>query len=157
MPLLPRFLAVSLLLAGATASCNPSASPEASAPAATPASQHNQQIAKNMATDYALLQVFETGDVSKLDSIIAPNFVNHAGPGDQQGLAAQKAMVQGFHKHMPDVKLEVKKRWADDDYVSDWIVYTGKAMVIEGIELTRYANGKAVEHWFFPSSQPKRS
>jgi predicted SnoaL-like aldol condensation-catalyzing enzyme len=110
-----------------------------------------------MAADYTLLQVFETGDVSQLDSIIAPNFINHAGPGDIQGLAAQKAMVQAFHKQVPDVKMEVKRRWADDDYVSDWISYAGAATVIEGIELTRYANGKAVEHWFFPSSRPKKS
>ena len=149
-----RFSVAAFLLAVATASCNPNASPEAAKPATTPASPDTQQKTRNMAADYTLLQIFETGDVSRLDSIIAPDFVNHSGPSDHQGLAAQKEMVQAFHQQVPDVKMVVKKRWADDDYVSDWIIYTGKTTLIEGIELTRYANGKAVEHWFFPSSRP---
>jgi hypothetical protein len=33
----------------------------------------------NMPADDLLLKAFETGDVTQLDNIIAPDFINHAG------------------------------------------------------------------------------
>jgi hypothetical protein len=109
----------------------------------------------NIARENQLLQVFKTGEAEQLDKLLAPGFVNHAGPGDLTGPAATKGLVQAFHARFHPVKMEVKKQWADADHVSTWIRYTGAnpAAIVDGIELTRYANGQAVEYWFFPNSQ----
>lgn len=112
------------------------------------------QRQKNIEADNVLLKVFETGDVSTLNEIIAPDFLNHAGGNDKVGLDCLKAMVKGFHKRVPNVKMEMIRQFADDQYVSDWVRFSGSdGTVIEGMEVTRYANEKAVEHWFFVNSQ----
>lgn len=113
----------------------------------------NQQRQKNIEADSVLLNVFATGDVSKLDAIIAPDFINHAGI-DKVGLDSLKAMVKGFHQRVPNVKLEVIRQFADEEYVSDWVRFSGSnGTMVEGMEVTRYANGKAIEHWFFVNNQ----
>ncbi|WDF81129.1 nuclear transport factor 2 family protein [Mucilaginibacter sp. KACC 22773] len=105
---------------------------------------------KNIEADNILINVFETGDVSKLDAVISPDFYNHT--GNQRGIDALKISIGQFHGRMKTVKTELIRQFADDEYVSDWIRYTGSdpVNVIEGMEVTKYLNGKAIEHWFFP-------
>ena len=119
----------------------------------------SSQRQRNLAADNVLISVFETGDVAKLDAIIDPAFANHIGAEDRIGLDNLKTMIQGFHARMKTVKVELKRQLSDEEYVSDWVRFTGAdpTMVIEGMEVTRYANGKAVEHWFFPNSQTRRN
>ena len=119
----------------------------------------SSQQQRNLAADKVLIGVFETGDIAKLDAAIDPAFVNHIGLEDRVGLVHLKTMIQGFHARMKSVKVELKRQLSDEEYVSDWVRFTGAdpAMVIEGMEVTRYANGKAVEHWFFPNSQARRN
>lgn len=119
----------------------------------------NTQKQRNLAADRVLIGVFETGDVDKLDAIIDPSFINHAGTGDRVGLDSLKTGVKAFHTLMKSVKVDRKRQLADEEYVSDWIRFIGDdpKAVIEGMEVTRYANGKAVEHWFFPNSQTRRN
>lgn len=140
-------------LALALAACH--ASKSTSGPSSTDSSQRQ----RNLAADKVLLNVFETGDVAKLDAVIDPAFVNHIGSEDRVGLAHLKTMIQGFHARMKSVKVELKRQLSDEEYVSDWVRFTGSdpGAVIEGMEVTRYANGKAVEHWFFPNSQTRRN
>jgi predicted SnoaL-like aldol condensation-catalyzing enzyme len=117
------------------------------------------QQQRNLAADKVLLSVFETGDVAKLDAVIDPAFINHIGTEDRVGLDNLKTMIQGFHARMKSVKVELKRQLSDEEYVSDWVRFTGRdpGAVIEGMEVTRYANGKAVEHWFFPNSQARQN
>jgi predicted SnoaL-like aldol condensation-catalyzing enzyme len=113
----------------------------------------NREIQKNIAADNQFLKVFETGNVSLLDAIIAPQFYNHT--GNNKGVDSLKSAIKRFHKMMKTVKLDLIRQFADNEYVSDWIRYTSAdaKIVIEGIEMTRYVKGKAVEHWFFPYDQ----
>jgi len=106
--------------------------------------------------DNKLLKVFETGNIDSLESIISPEFINHSGT-DIVGIDSLKKGVQEFHARFAPKQMEIKRQWADDEYVADWVRYTGAKtnMVVEGIEVTRYANGKAVEHWFFPKRQAR--
>lgn len=114
-----------------------------------------QTMEKNIIADNALLKVFETGDITVLDGIISPKIIIHAADGDKQGIEALKMMVNGFHANFKPTKLELLRRLSDNEYVSDWVRMIGQTpnAVIEGIEMTRYEDGKAVEHWFFPNSQ----
>tara|TARA_R110000796_G_scaffold183498_2_gene299945 strand:+ start:15235 stop:15654 length:420 start_codon:yes stop_codon:yes gene_type:complete len=108
----------------------------------------------NIKADNILMKVFETGDVVMLDAIIATDFVNHA-ENDKVGLDSLKQMVKGFHSNVKNLKMEIVTQMANDNYVCDWVRFTGNnpEMVIEGMEVTRYANGLAQEHWFFPKNQ----
>ena len=113
----------------------------------------NAMIPKNIAIDNVLLKVFETGNTALLDDIISPEFINHTSMGDRVGIENLKTMVQGFHTSFKPTKVEVVRQLSDDEYVSDWIKFINSNSVIEGIELTKYKDGKAVEHWFFLNSQ----
>ncbi|MBD0851842.1 nuclear transport factor 2 family protein [Maribacter arenosus] len=114
-----------------------------------------QQI--NGEADTVLMDVFKSGDVDKLDKIVADDFVNHSREG-QVGLDSLKLSIKGFHLNMKNLKMEVITKMANDDYVSNWVRFTGgnPTVLIEGIEVTRYYDGLAKEHWFFPGLQDNR-
>lgn len=78
----------------------------------------NTQAQKIRNTENEFLKVFETGDVSKLDQILAPDFINHTAIGDRKGIDSTKAMVQMFHSRFTNVKMEVLRQWGDKEYVS---------------------------------------
>ncbi|SKB46827.1 nuclear transport factor 2 family protein [Dyadobacter psychrophilus] len=111
---------------------------------------------RNKSANETLLKAFQTGDVSALDGIIAPDFVNHA--GERVGVDSLKVGIVRFHARFKPDRMEIKRQLMDGEYFSDWIRYVGSdsSMVIEGIEMTRYTNGKAMEHWFFPGGTPRR-
>ncbi|MCR9062647.1 MAG: nuclear transport factor 2 family protein [Cytophagales bacterium] len=113
----------------------------------------NTQIQKNITADKVLLKVFETGNVTLLDDIISPDFINHTASGDRVGIENLKTMVQGFHDTFKPTKIELLRQLSDDEYVADWVRFCNQSSVIEGIEMTKFKDGRAVEHWFFPNSQ----
>ena len=63
------------------------------------------------------------------------------------------------HKEFPDMKMEVIKEMADDDYVFSWMRYTGTSDGSMGmpkgpydmtaIEVVKFKDGLAIEHWGF--------
>jgi predicted ester cyclase len=139
-------------------SCNNSADTKLAA------ANSSSQAQKNMEASDAISKAFETGNANMLDSLISSDFVDHTDMGDKKGIDSLKTMLNMMHAQFKDMKMERKKQWADDDYVAEWVRYTGTnptAMMgmpagpydIKGMELSRFSNGKAVEHWFFYDSQ----
>jgi len=61
-----------------------------------------------MAASDAISKAFETGDISKIDSVVADDFVDHTDQGDKKGKDSLNA-----------------------------------------IEVSKYKDGKATEHWSF--------
>lgn len=109
----------------------------------------NNITQKNIAADKILLKVFETGNIALLDDIISTDFVNHTAMGDLVGIENLKTMVKDFHNTFNPTKVEVIRQLFDNEYVSDWIRFINPSSLIEGIEMTKYKDGKAIEHWFF--------
>lgn len=111
---------------------------------------------RNRDANQILLKAFQTGDVSKLDGVVSPDFLNHA--GQKIGIDSLKAGIANFHSRFKPIRMEVKRQLTDGEFFSDWIRYVGSdsTRVIEGIEMTRYADGKAMEHWFFPGAPTNR-
>jgi predicted SnoaL-like aldol condensation-catalyzing enzyme len=69
-----------------------------------------------------------------------------------------KAMIRMVKSTNEDMKMEIIKELADDDYVFSWMRFTGTssgAMMPAGpydmkaIQAVRFRDGKAVEHWEF--------
>ena len=108
---------------------------------------------KNQLADDEFLKALQTGDVSKLGDIADAGFINH-GVGEKIGPDSLKSSIKMFHSRFKP-KVEVISRTTDGEYFGDWVRFIGAnpGVVIEGIEMTKYANGKALEHWFFPNNQ----
>ena len=114
---------------------------------------------KNMAANDGISKAFETGDVSKIDSFVSADFVDHTGMGDRKGPDSLKAMVAMMHAHMTDMKQEKVHELADDDYVYSWMHYSANSdgtmgmpkgpFTMSVIEVSKFKDGKATEHWGF--------
>jgi steroid delta-isomerase-like uncharacterized protein len=107
-------------------------------------------------------ELFNQGNLSLADEILAPNFVEHEQlppgiPNDREGVKVLTGMLRSA---FPDFKATIEDLLADGDKVvirMTWsgtqkgefmgIPATGKRMSIGVIDIIRIANGKATEHW----------
>jgi predicted SnoaL-like aldol condensation-catalyzing enzyme len=115
---------------------------------------------KNVAAFNTVSDAFTSGDVSKIDSVVASDFVDHAGmhgDGNRDSLKAAIAMMS----QDKTAKSETKLQLANDEYVSGWLHLTGTSdgsmgpkgspYDINTTELVKFKDGKATEHWSFMS------
>lgn len=120
---------------------------------------------KNSETSQAIYKAVETGDVSKLGDYIAADAVDHSNPmGDVQGLDSIKAELAKIHQTATGMKTDVKKTLADEEYVFDWVNYQGTATTADwgmpagtkydmnAIHVSKFKDGKVVEHWEYMSA-----
>jgi predicted SnoaL-like aldol condensation-catalyzing enzyme len=109
---------------------------------------------KNQKADDEFLKALQTGDVTNIHDVAAPDFINH-GVGNKVGPDSLKSSIRMFHTRFKPSKVEVISRTTDGEYFANWVRFVGSnpVAVIEGIEMTKYSNGKATEHWFFPNNQ----
>lgn len=118
---------------------------------------------KNIAASDVISKAFETGDVSGIDSVVSDDFIDHTDRGDFKGRDSLKAMVNYIHANFKDMKTEKVHELADDEYVFSWMRYRGTSDGAGGIpkgpydmsaiEVSKYKDGKAVEHWAFMNMQ----
>lgn len=122
---------------------------------------------KNLEANDAILKMFETGDISKIGDYMATDAVDHAGPkGDIVGLDSIKAYFAQMSQMMTNMKNDVVKTLADDEYVMCWVKGSGTAKVDipdwgmkagqshtgNSVEVSKFKDGKAVEHWTFANA-----
>src|SRR5687767_12583659 len=79
---------------------------------------------KNLEAFHAVDSAFLTGDISRIDSVVASDFVDHTPKGDIKGTDSLKAMIT-MMKNSGTMKSEIKKEFADDEYVMAWMRWTG--------------------------------
>lgn len=105
--------------------------------------------------------VVNKGNLALIDEFCAKNFVEHEGlPTEKSGLEGVKDFFKMYRTAFPDLKFEVSQMIAKDDKVVSYINITGtnkgefmgkpatgKRINIEGIDIVRFQDGKAVEHW----------
>ena len=121
---------------------------------------------KNLETATAVAKMFESHDWSKVGDYIAADAVDHSGPhgSEVKGLDNIKAEFQEFGGSMSDMKNEVVKELADDDYAFQWMkeswtltkddmgMKAGTKMNMDAIEVSKFnADGKITDHWSFIS------
>jgi len=117
---------------------------------------------KNLASARAVVKMFESGDYNKAGDYIATDAVDHSGmQGDVKGLDSIKANFSKMSTMMGNFKNETVHELADDNYVFQWLKETstaktdamgmkaGQTMTMNAIEVSRFSNGKIVEHWSF--------
>jgi len=82
--------------------------------------------------------------------------------GDIKGLDSIKAELAKVHMMSTDIKVETVKEFADNDYVFQWLHFTGTAATsdmgmpvgtkyeMNAMEVSKFnSDGKATDHWEF--------
>ena len=119
-----------------------------------------------------IYRVYETGDLQRLDDVIAVNVVDRSpAPGQVQGLSGYKQLVGQFRAAFPNGKIEPDELLSAEDKVVARVTLTGthvneffglkpsgQPVVAKGVETFRFANGAIVEMWsmFTPLAIVKR-
>jgi predicted SnoaL-like aldol condensation-catalyzing enzyme len=107
---------------------------------------------------------FETGDVSKIDNVVAEDFLDHTDRGDVRGRDSLKAVITLMYEKMKDSKTEVVNQAVSGDYVYAWMRYSGNSdgsmgmpagpYDMNAIEVVKFnSENKATEHWAFMEIQ----
>jgi predicted ester cyclase len=120
---------------------------------------------KNLEAARAVAKMFESGDFSKVGDYIAADAVDHAGMnGDVKGLDSLKASFVQMTGMMSDMKNEIIKELADDEYTFQWMkqsstmkvdamgMKAGSKNTFDAIEVSKFRDGKITEHWSFLST-----
>ena len=118
---------------------------------------------RNLAASRTITKAFQTGDASSIDSVLADDFLDHTDRGDFRGKDSLKSMIKWVNDNMKDQKVEAVREVAEGDYVWSWMRYTGTSngamgmpkgpYDMQAIELAKFKDGKAVEHWSFMETQ----
>jgi len=117
-------------------------------------SEENKTLARRF------FRMFELGDPSMADEIVAADYSNHDAPNPNIGSEGLKAGVNGFKKAFPDAQLKIAFQVAEGDKVVTRYTWSGTHQgEIYGIPATgkqvnwtttvtfRIADGKIREAW----------
>jgi predicted SnoaL-like aldol condensation-catalyzing enzyme len=109
---------------------------------------------KNIEVNDAIMKSYEAGDFSKMGDYIAADAVDHGGEqGDVKGLDSIVSEMKRYRAMMPDMKSTIARTLADDDYVFTWSktsgTMEGNKMEMTGMDVTKFKDGKAAEHWIY--------
>lgn len=120
-------------------------------------SEQNKALVREM-----MEEVFNRGNMSRLDEFMAPDFVEHEElpPGIPPGREGVKQLPTMLHSAFPDFKVTIDDMVAEGDKVvirQTWsgthkgefmgVPPTGKNVSFQVIDIIRVAGGKVVEHW----------
>ena len=118
-------------------------------------SQDNSELMRRM------VEVFNTGDTSVVELVVSPNYVDHQGIGGAEvfgadGFATVVTLARQAH---PQLRVEIQELNTEGDKVTVRLVWSEPRAEIspiptrvqetqrQTIEVVRFANGLAVEHW----------
>ncbi|MBI1924864.1 ester cyclase, partial [Candidatus Poribacteria bacterium] len=107
-------------------------------------------------------EVFNQGKLSVVNEIFSPNYLRHEPPNPEQVLGVEgfKQFVTAFLTGFPDLHLTMEEQIAEGGNVVPRFTFrgthtgeflgippTGKKVMITGISIHRFADGKLVESW----------
>ena len=105
-------------------------------------------------------RVYNDGDIAFLDELTAPDFVSHDRGNPTHDREGVKQIVGAIKAAFPDVRFSADDILAEGDRVAVrftmrgtqagefmGVAATNKPIIVTGIDIVRFANGKAVEHW----------
>jgi steroid delta-isomerase-like uncharacterized protein len=109
----------------------------------------------------AIGEVFRTGDIEILDSLLAPDMIDHTpASGPVVGREPGKQLIARFARAFPDTTLTVDLMVAEADCVAAFVSYrsthtdpfmgylaTGKVVWVTGMDIMRYRDGQVIELW----------
>jgi predicted SnoaL-like aldol condensation-catalyzing enzyme len=106
---------------------------------------------------------FSKGDVSVIDKVASPEFVEHQHGFTPPYGSSVKRAIESLHTSFPDFSMTIDKMASKDDEVWGLMTArgtqqgqfgpmppTGKRIEIAVIDIMRFKDGKLVEHWGVP-------
>lgn len=120
----------------------------------------NSMTQKNLDASHVVDKAFETGDPAGIDDVVATDFVDHTEKGDVNR-DSLKAMIKMVHATNKDMKMDMIRELADDDYVFSLMRFRGTSdgsmmpagpYDMQAMEVVKFKDGKAVEHWEYMQS-----
>jgi steroid delta-isomerase-like uncharacterized protein len=118
-------------------------------------------VEENKALTRRIFEMFNTGNLAMAGELIAADAVDHqAPPGMPPGAEGFRQLVGMFRGAFPDLRVSLEDLIAEGDKVVArsimngthrgefmGIPATGKSFRMSGIDIIRFENGQAVEHW----------
>ncbi len=108
----------------------------------------------NKARTQKIIEMFNTGDLSEVDSLFSSEYVDYQRPPwlNINGPEEFKHIVLGARKSLPNLRVTIEDIIAEGDTVVVRLLWRstypeGKKLERETIDILRFAEGKAVEHW----------
>ncbi len=114
---------------------------------------------------YVFNETFNKGNITALDSVFSPELIDYSVStiSEQDGLEGFKKRVSGYRTGFPDLRFTIDDMIVEGNYVAvrwmmsgtnkgPWLGHpaTDKTMIMTGMNLEHFYNGKIVEHWSNP-------
>lgn len=121
--------------------------------------ENKETIRKNMREFYE--EVMNKGNIDVVDRLLDPNFKeNEITPGFEPTRAGMKEWVKAYRAAFPDLRVEIKDILVDENKGIARARFTGthrdnfmgisptlKKIEIDIIDIVKFKDSKAVEHW----------
>jgi predicted SnoaL-like aldol condensation-catalyzing enzyme len=111
-------------------------------------------VNENKVRTQKIVEMFNTGDLSEVDSLFFSEYVDHQRPSwlDVEGAEEFKHIVLGARKSLPNLRVTIEDVIAEGDTVVARLQWRSthpeeKKIERETIEMLRFAHGKVIEHW----------
>jgi predicted ester cyclase len=107
-----------------------------------------------------LREVFSQGDYSRLDELVASDFIEHQNGSEGTGPEAIRRTASGLRASFPDLDLQIQDAIAGEDMV--WVRVrgqgtdtggvagrppSGRRVDVDVIDIVRFRGGLMSEHW----------
>lgn len=109
--------------------------------------QHKEAVRK-------IVEIFNTGNLSDVALLFSSGYVDHQRPEwmEATGQDEFKQIVTLARKSLPNLHVTIETVIAEDNTVAARLHWhstdaTGKKIDRETIDILRFVNGKAIEHW----------
>ena len=117
---------------------------------------------RNKAAARSEFEVWSTGELERLDDLVAPDVVHHDpyDPNAAAGLEGLKRTIELNRAAFPDLRIEIEDQVAEDDkVVTRWtatmthrgelggVPPSGNRVTLAGTTIERFEAGKVVEAW----------
>src|SRR5206468_11398420 len=114
-----------------------------------------------------IYKAIETGNTAGIDTLFAENFIEHNAPDGREikGRDSLMAMFRTMHNQFRDLKFNLISNAYDNGYLLTMVRVTGittqsgmgmpadTKFDTHNIDVVRFVNGKAVEHWEYDRPQ----
>lgn len=118
-------------------------------------SEHNKALMRR-----GIEEVWSQGNFDMVEDLVASDFVGHQPPIENHGPEGVKRYFGELRSAFPDIRFTIEDQIAEGDrVVTRWtarathqgayqgVPPTGKAGIVTGITISRFADGKIVEGW----------
>jgi predicted SnoaL-like aldol condensation-catalyzing enzyme len=99
----------------------------------------------------AFVKVWETGDVSQLDRLVAADYIGHVAAGDRNRDVLRQRIL-AFRSAYPTIHFDVQAQISSGDLVASRMLATGRdvqgrPVALMGLNFSKVRDGKVEEEW----------